>query len=165
MYQISLREKKIADVLINGETVTVNGEGFNWDLSRISSQKFHIIKDHKSYQAEITSVNKIEKIVEVKINNQIYQLNVKDKMDQLLEKMGINNLPSSLISDIKAPMPGLIHDIFIELGQEIKKGDQLLVLEAMKMENVIKSPGDGIVKSIEVSIGQSVEKNQLLIKF
>ncbi|MCL4145650.1 UNVERIFIED_CONTAM: hypothetical protein GTU68_019273 [Idotea baltica] len=62
-------------------------------------------------------------------------------------------------------MPGLILDILVEVGQTIQKGDQLMILEAMKMENVLKAPGEGSISSIEVSQGDSVEKNQVLIKF
>jgi biotin carboxyl carrier protein len=165
MYNISLSEGQQTKVELDSDQILVNGKGFKWDLIKTGQGKFQILKATKSYTAEVISFNKAEKIVEIKINNQIYSARVKDKMDLLLEKMGINNLPSKVFSDVKAPMPGLIHDIFIQLGQAISKGDPLMVLEAMKMENVLKSPSDGIISSIEVSIGESVEKNQILIKF
>lgn len=165
MYKISLEKDHQIGVELTSDRISVDGSNFEWNLSKISKNKFHILKDNKSFNAEIISFNKEEKVVEIKINNQIYTASVKDKMDQLLERMGITNLTSSIITDIKAPMPGLIHDIFVEKGQEVKKGDQIMVLEAMKMENVLKSPGDGIIQSIEVTIGASVEKNQILIKF
>ena len=69
------------------------------------------------------------------------------------------------LDNLKAPMPGLIHSLKVEAGQEVKKGDPLLILEAMKMENIIKSPGEGIVKEIHVEEKNSVEKNALLITF
>ncbi|MCL4121821.1 UNVERIFIED_CONTAM: hypothetical protein GTU68_029708 [Idotea baltica] len=62
-------------------------------------------------------------------------------------------------------MPGLIHSISIQEGESVKKGDPILILEAMKMENIIKSPGEGIVNKIHVSPQSSVEKNELLITF
>ena len=86
-------------------------------------------------------------------------------MDELLEKLGMNKTSSSAIQDIKAPMPGLMIDIKVQEGHEVKIGDPLIILEAMKMENVIKSPREGTIKSIMVKKGQSVEKNQILIKF
>jgi biotin carboxyl carrier protein len=61
-------------------------------------------------------------------------------------------------------MPGLILRFEKNIGDEIKKGDSVLILEAMKMENILKSPGDGIVKNILVKQGQAVEKNQILIE-
>ena len=62
-------------------------------------------------------------------------------------------------------MPGLVIDVCISEGDKIKKGDKIIVLEAMKMENIIKSPTDGIIKKINVNKGMAVEKNQILINF
>jgi biotin carboxyl carrier protein len=62
-------------------------------------------------------------------------------------------------------MPGMVLSVSVAEGQQVQKGDPLLVLEAMKMENVIKSPGEGTVKSIAVKAGAAVEKNALLIRF
>ncbi|MCC7050886.1 MAG: acetyl-CoA carboxylase biotin carboxyl carrier protein subunit, partial [Bacteroidia bacterium] len=53
----------------------------------------------------------------------------------------------------------------VKEGDKVTKGDALMVLEAMKMENILKSPGDGIIKKINVSKGQAVEKNTVLITF
>jgi biotin carboxyl carrier protein len=94
-----------------------------------------------------------------------YEVKLKDKFDLLLEKMGFNNSAILEVKDIKAPMPGLIIDIKVEEGIVVKKGDPLIILEAMKMENIIKSPGEGVVKKIQVKKGDSVEKNQILIQF
>ena len=77
----------------------------------------------------------------------------------------MNNNNASLVKDIKAPMPGLILDLKVKPGDEVKKGDVVLILEAMKMENIIKAPGDGLVKAVKVNLKQSVEKNQVLIQF
>ena len=62
-------------------------------------------------------------------------------------------------------MPGLILEIKVQPGQEVKKGDPIMILEAMKMENILKSPGDGVVREIKVAVKQNVEKNQVLILF
>lgn len=165
MYKVSLRKNQSSEVEFSGSSISLNQERFEWDITQVSRDKFKIVKNNLSYDAEIIGYDRYEKRVELKINNQIYTIDVKDKMDQLLEKMGITNLTTASVKDVKAPMPGLIHDILVEIGQEVKKGDQLMILEAMKMENVLKSPGAGTIKSIETKKGQSVEKNQILIKF
>jgi biotin carboxyl carrier protein len=90
---------------------------------------------------------------------------LQDKFDLLLEKMGMNNTNGGNVISIKAPMPGLIIDLKVKDGDLVKQNDPLIVLEAMKMENVIKSPGDSVVKSVKVKKGESVEKNQILIEF
>jgi biotin carboxyl carrier protein len=77
----------------------------------------------------------------------------------------MNNTINSQIKEVKAPMPGLIFEIKVQEGDEVKKGDTLVILEAMKMENILKSPGDGIIKEIRIKKGDSVEKNQVLIQF
>jgi biotin carboxyl carrier protein len=79
--------------------------------------------------------------------------------------MGMTNTSSVKVNNVKAPMPGLIISLKVADGDEVKQGDPLLILEAMKMENILKSPGDGKVKSVKVKMGDSVEKNQILIEF
>jgi|TARA_A100000171_G_scaffold14212_1_gene12449 biotin carboxyl carrier protein len=165
MYKVSLKENRESEVEFKDNNILLNGSDFHWNISKTSKGKFQIIKDGQTFNAEVIDFDKETKAVEIKINNQIYSVSVKDKMDQLLKKMGINSLSSSVLKEIKAPMPGLIHDILVEVGKEVKKGDQLMILEAMKMENVLKSPGTGVIQSIEVEKGNSVEKNQILIKF
>ena len=79
--------------------------------------------------------------------------------------MGFEVGKTKQINAIKAPMPGLILEINVSVGQEVKENDNLLILEAMKMENSFSSPRDGIIKSIAVFKGDAVDKGQLLIEF
>jgi Acetyl/propionyl-CoA carboxylase, alpha subunit len=99
------------------------------------------------------------------VNGRHYPVILKDKFDVLLEKMGMNSNAGAKVNHVRAPMPGLIISLKVKNGDEVKTGDTLLILEAMKMENIIKAPGDAIVKSVKVSMGQGVEKNQVLIEF
>jgi biotin carboxyl carrier protein len=123
------------------------------------------LKDNQSYNAEILEADYSKKEFAVKINGNIYQVKAQDSMDLLLEKLGMSNNSSRQIKEVKAPMPGLILDIYVQEKQQVQKGDVLLILEAMKMENAIKSAAEGVIKSIKVSKRQSVEKNQLLLEF
>jgi biotin carboxyl carrier protein len=77
----------------------------------------------------------------------------------------MSNGLAAKVKEVKAPMPGLVLDIRVVPGQMVQKGDVLLILEAMKMENAIKSATDGVVKQVKAIKGQSVEKNQLMIVF
>ena len=72
---------------------------------------------------------------------------------------------NSVKKEVKSPMPGIIKALNVKAGQQVKKGDVLLVLEAMKMENEIKAVKDGIVKKVNAEAMSSVEKNELLLEF
>jgi biotin carboxyl carrier protein len=147
------------------DKLLVNGNALNWDVVNLNNGHFHILNEGKSYQAEIIKADAITKSVTLKINNNRYTVEVKDKFDLLLEKMGMSSATANKVNNIKAPMPGLIINLKVAEGDTVKAGDQLLILEAMKMENILKSPGDGVIKKIKVKKGDSVEKNQVLIEF
>jgi biotin carboxyl carrier protein len=164
MYQVKINDAESVEVILNKDEIILNNEKMQIDLSKISEKQFHVLHQNKSYLAEIVSVNEEEKIVQIRINNNIYQASLKNNLDILLAKMGMNNVASSKANDLKAPMPGLVLKIMVEENQVVKKGDSLLILEAMKMENVLKAAGDGIIKSIKVKQRQAVEKGQLLIQ-
>jgi len=99
------------------------------------------------------------------VDGRSFTVTIRDHIDQILKELGMNATNSSKVSEIKAPMPGTILSIAVAEGDKVDKGSALLILEAMKMENVIKSPGEGIVKKISVTEGDNVEKNELLISF
>lgn len=143
----------------------LEGKDIAFDMIEINKTNFSVIKDNKSYNVEIVNHNAIEKSFQIKVNQTIYNLTVKDKYDELLHQLGLDKAMVSKVSNIKAPMPGLVLNILVEDGQEIKKGDALIVLEAMKMENILKSPTDGKVKKVAVKKGVAVEKGQILIEF
>jgi biotin carboxyl carrier protein len=143
----------------------VNGNSFQWDKVDISEGYFHILYQNKSYSAEVVSADKATKSFTFKINGTKYTVDLKDKFDLLLEKMGMNSTSVGKINHIKAPMPGLIIDLKVKIGDVVKPGDQLLILEAMKMENILKSQGEGTVKNVRVKKGDTVEKGQVLVEF
>lgn len=159
--------KNIAIGIIRGDdqTLYLNGKVFDFDKADLGEGHFHILKDNKSLRVEVLSVNRSEKKVSLLVNGKKTEVQLKEKIDLLLEKLGMAAEASRKVNVLKAPMPGLILDIKVEEGMEVKAGDPLLILEAMKMENILKSPGDGIVKSVGVKKGNSVEKNQVLITF
>jgi acetyl/propionyl-CoA carboxylase alpha subunit len=138
---------------------------FEWNLSKIEKDIYHVIHQDKSYRLEIIEAKLSEKIIILKINGNKVQLNIKDRFDEVLEKLGISESAASKVNELKAPMPGLILEIKVKEGDIVKAGDALLILEAMKMENILKSPGEATVKSIKIKKGESVEKNQILIQF
>ena len=151
-------EKKDNDWLLNDAAIS-------FDMIEKTKTSFHILKDNRSYNAEIVNHNAAEKTMQIKINQTIYSVSVKDKYDELLHQLGLDKIMVNKLSNIKAPMPGMVLNILVTDGAEVKKGDALIVLEAMKMENILKAPADAKVKSIAVKKGMAVEKGQVLIEF
>ncbi len=143
----------------------IDAKPFEWDVIEVKEGSFHVIKDNRSYNVEVVKADYAEKSFVISVNGNKYQLNVKDKFDELLKSLGLDSMNTSKVTEIKAPMPGLVLDLRVNEGDSIKKGDPVLVLEAMKMENILKSPADGVIKKINVKKGQAVEKNQVLINF
>lgn len=165
MLQVKTANGKIRQVDIQQDVILLDESPFNWDISPIGPNTFHIIKDSKSYTAEVVQADYQAKTFTFKINGITQTVSVKDRFDLLLDKLGMSNANAQQVNTVKAPMPGLILAIKVQPGQEVKKGDPLMILEAMKMENILKSPGDGVVKEIKVQEQQNVEKNQVLILF
>jgi len=166
MYKIKLDKQETEfETSYQKDQLVVNDKILDWDITPIDENSFHIITKAKTYTAHVVSVDYESKAFTLKINGKTTTLSLKDKMDLLLEKLGMSDLANSQLNDLKAPMPGLIADIIAQEGDEVQKGDSLLILEAMKMENVIKATGEGTIKSIKIKKGESVEKNQLLIEF
>jgi biotin carboxyl carrier protein len=90
---------------------------------------------------------------------------VEDERTARLKKSMNQTVAHKIEKDLKAPMPGMIVLIEVKPGQQLKKGDGLLIIEAMKMENEIKAPFDCMVKEIKVQERQAVEKGQVLVVF
>lgn len=166
MFKVKVNNKDTHTIVFkDNASGIIDDKEFTWDLVEKENRIFHIIKDHQSYMVEVIKADTAEKNFTIRVNGNKYQLDVKDKFDELLKSLGFDNLNANKINEIKAPMPGLVLDLRVNEGDAIKKGDPVLVLEAMKMENIIKSPVDGIVKKINVKKGVAVEKNQVLIHF
>ena len=147
------------------DSVSLNGEPFAWDIASLGAGRYHILHEGRSYNAEVVSVDYTTKNIVLKLNGQRVKLNAKDRFDLLLERLGMSNATAVKVNELKAPMPGLIVDIRVLPGQAVLKGDPLLVLEAMKMENILKAPADGTVGSLKVNLRDNVQKGQVLVQF
>ena len=135
------------------------------DAIKNTNTSYHLLHNKKSYHSEIISSDFNSKSYEVKINNNLYHISILNDLDMLIKDMGFSIGTTKHIDLIKAPMPGLILEINVTQGQKVKENDALLILEAMKMENVLISPREGIIKSISVKKGDPVIKGALLIEF
>jgi biotin carboxyl carrier protein len=98
------------------------------------------------------------------VNGREFPIEIKDELDIMIKDLGLDAMEDEIDKEIKAPMPGLVIDICISKGDLIKTGENLIILEAMKMENILKSPGEAKVKSVNIQKGETVDKDQVLIE-
>ena len=163
-YNVIYNENKAHEIELKDNKIIIDGQNADIDLVHIYKEKYHIIDNNESFNIEVVRADFQNKTFEIKVNDTIYPIQLEDELDMLLEQMGMSTAVSNTMDNVKAPMPGLVLRITVEVGQEVNKGDNLIVLEAMKMENIIKATGIGKVKNILVTEKQAVEKNQLLIE-
>jgi biotin carboxyl carrier protein len=144
---------------------TLDDKIISGNLIKINDYQFHLIHNNTSYNVDVMRVNHEEKTMTIKINSVTFDLALKDKYDELLHSLGMDSQASKKVAEVRAPMPGMVLNLLVEEGAVVKKGDALIVLEAMKMENILKSPSDGTIKKITAIKGKAVEKNEILIQF
>ena len=153
-------------ITIDDQVFDLNREDIQaLDLIENGDESLHLLQNNQSYHVKIVATNFDNKTVLLEINGNPYEIKIEDEYDQLVKKMGLSKGGAQKIKDVKAPMPGLVLDILVTPGQIIQKGDPLVILEAMKMENVLKAEGEGVVKSIEVTKGAAVDKAQTILMF
>lgn len=163
MLQLKINDRSEFTFEEDENGIHLNGTHNDADLIKLSDGKYHLIKDDKSFTIEVVSQE--GKTISLLVNGKRYTCEVKDKLDIQLNKMGISVGAATAENELKAPMPGLVLDIKVSIGQEVKAGESMVVLEAMKMENILKAAGDVTIKDIKVKSGQNVEKNAVLIEF
>ncbi len=141
--------------------ITVDDHTFAIDFQHLTEGGLlSLLIDNRSLEA---IVEEREDHWEVLIHGELYAVDVKDERAYRLAKARGRSSEITGEVSISSPMPGLIVVVPVKEGQKIEKGDQVVILESMKMENELRSPRDGTVTHVYVSKGQSVEKNQILV--
>lgn len=167
MYKATTDDKYQFEVELNADKSSgkLNGIPFLIDRREIAAGKSHWIKDDKSYNVELVHLEHESKSATIKVNGHTYNVQLKDRYDDLIKSLGMENSNAHKVASLKAPMPSMVLDILVKEGDSIEKDTPLLILEAMKMENVIKSPTAGSIKKIHAIKGSAVEKNSVLMEF
>ena len=153
---------KSESVLSDNNKSKVNGKEYNYDYKFLNENILILRSNNKNYYFTI-SEDEDEGYTVIELNSKKYKILSKSELDLLLEKISVNKSDSKEKKEIVSPMPGIISKLNVTEGQKVSKGDVLLVLEAMKMENEIKAKKDCIIKKVSVSEKKSVEKNELLL--
>jgi len=135
------------------------------DSISVTPTKTHLVHNHKSVTVELLNSDFSNRTYTLKVNGNRYTVHINNDLDALISEMGLSLGNDTIANEIHAPMPGLILEVSVKENQEVKEGDSLCVLEAMKMENALLAPCDGIIKAVTIKKGQTVDKGDLLIEF
>ncbi|MBK8486075.1 MAG: acetyl-CoA carboxylase biotin carboxyl carrier protein subunit [Saprospiraceae bacterium] len=134
-------------------------------ISKIAPDTYRILHNNKNFQASITNISLLDNTIELKIGKRKKIIQIKNPIQQLIQTLGYNDSKANHLDSLQAPMPGMVLEIPIQVGDLVLKGDHLITLEAMKMENILKATQEGKIKEIRVLKGDKIEKNQILITF
>jgi biotin carboxyl carrier protein len=134
------------------------------DLVRTGSSTFSLVRNGRSHRVLVLKEDRENNTVRMRIGGHTYTVKLQDEQSRLMRTLGLDKTTQK-VREIKAPMPGLVLNILVKPGDAVKKNDPLLILEAMKMENLIKAPGDAVVATVPAEKGKAVEKGQLLVTF
>lgn len=150
-------------------TWTVDGQdiesGINSMITWDDHRFFTLVHNGVSFHGEVMKEDLENNSLRLKINHRVFDVQKRGPLDELIASMGLDKPKVRQLKELVAPMPGRIVNIAVEIGQELDLGDEILSLEAMKMENVLKAEGVGKVKSITVTKDEVVEKGSVLIEF
>jgi biotin carboxyl carrier protein len=157
---VSTGNKKItADVQEKGILI-LNGEKFDYELIPISPITYLLRLNNKIY--EVTGEKHNSNQITAHINGLIFNLTVRTSLQEKAAKLIEKSAAATKKVEVKAPMPGMILKIKKELGEEVKLGDSVIILEAMKMENDLRAPATGKITKMPVTEGSAVEKGFFL---
>lgn len=141
-------------------SVLVNGEARSVDFLPMGPSFYSMIMDYRSIEAAIDEHHGDYSVL---MRGRMYEGSVMDERAQLLLSRQGGKVADTGEISIQAPMPGLIVEISVAEGQEVKEGQTIIILESMKMQNELKAPRDGVVQRISVTPGQSVEQKRVLM--
>ena len=163
MYKVSIKDREFD--IVNGEELFVDGVKKDVKFTFSGKGSLQVVVNGQSHEADLVSLDKEARKVTLRIEGKKMTAQIKEPVDLLFEQLGMKQTLVKKVNDLKAPMPGLIVKLLVAVGDTVKQGEPLLILEAMKMENVFKAAADVTIKEIKVSEKQSVEKGQLLMLF
>ena len=160
-YEVKVNDQKYMVEVNQDGQITVDGQDTMVEFSRIGDSGLYLLLvNNESFEG---LVEEHEDVWQVVFRGDLYDVQVSDERAQLMRARAHMSVPDSGELPIKAPIPGLVIKIMVEIGQEVSKGDNLAILESMKMENELKAPRDGRVERINIKVGNSVEQHQTLL--
>jgi biotin carboxyl carrier protein len=160
-YITSVEGKQFLVEIIDDKHVSVDGKIYEVDFESVSGQPvYSLIVDGRSHESYIYQG---EENWQVLLRGRLYPVTVEDEREKRLRAAAGGGVAETGEFHLRAPMPGLVVAVPVTEGQEIKKGQVILILESMKMQNELKAPRDGTIGRIRVKAGETVEQRQTLL--
>lgn len=150
-------------VKIDSEVLKISETGQS--LRVVNFEQDHLLLTDGTREYEVWLVEKDSKYWKLNVDGTEILIEKQERLASLFEKIGFEEESKDKISEIKAPMPGAIVEVLVAKDQEIEINDPLVILEAMKMENIIRATAQGTVSDVLVESGSVVQKNEILVKF
>ncbi len=135
------------------------------DIIKLSDGVFHVLYAHQSYQVELLNYDLGKRTIEILVNGHFSKVHIKNETDLVIEQLGLDQYTTRKDTALKSPMPGKVLKIMVRPGDLVREGDPLLVLEAMKMENVLKASSEQQIEKVPVKVAEPVDKGQILIRY
>jgi biotin carboxyl carrier protein len=160
-YITTVESKQFLIEVIDEKHVSVDGKVYEVDFESVSGQPvYSLIVDGRSHEAYVASGDQDWQVL---IRGRLYPVTVEDEREKRLRSAAGGGVAETGEFHLRAPMPGLVVTIPVEEGQAVKRGQVLIILESMKMQNELKSPRDGTVGRVRVKAGETVEQKQTLL--
>jgi biotin carboxyl carrier protein len=160
-YITTVEGKEYQVEVLDDKHVSVDGTLYDIDFESISGQPvFSVLVNGRSFESYVYPG---EEEWQVLLRGRLYQVKVEDEREKRLRAAAGGAVVQGGELHLKAPMPGLIVAVHVNEGDTVTKGQVLLVLESMKMQNELKAPRDGKVNRVRVKSGESVEQKQTLL--
>jgi biotin carboxyl carrier protein len=160
-YITTIEDKQFTVEIIDEKHVSVDGKIYEIDFESVSGQPvYSLIVDGRSHESYIYQG---EENWQVLLRGRLYPVTVEDEREMRLRAAAGGRVAETGEFHLRAPMPGLVVAVPVTEGQDVKKGEVILILESMKMQNELKAPRDGTIGRIRVRPGESVEQKQTLL--
>ena len=160
-YITTVEDKQFMVEIIDDKHISVDGKVYEIDFETVSGQPvFSLIVDGRSHESFVYQGDDDWQVL---LRGRLYPVTVEDEREKRLRAAAGGGVAETGEFHLRAPMPGLVVAIPVSEGQEIKKGQVILILESMKMQNELKAPRDGTIGRIRVKPGESVEQKQTLL--
>jgi biotin carboxyl carrier protein len=160
-YIATINEREYLVDIIDEGHVSVDGTVYEIDFEVVSGQPvYSLLLDGQSYEAHVYTT---EEEWQVLLQGRLYPVRVEDERERRLRTTLGGQMSASGEFQLRSPMPGLVVSLPVKEGQPVTKGDVLLILESMKMQNELKAPRDGTITRIRVKAGDNVEQKQILL--